>query len=117
LEKRDVAENQRTKMLLNVSDRFALINVIGNIRSERFSLLRLISLIEQLSLTKEEATNPALELRFNENVGSFTWKENVIPDLEITCDVEIYELVLKYVSVSESKEYKELHEKLTKSNN
>ena len=84
--------------------------------SKRNTLLAYIKLIEELSLTKDEASTEGLELRFIESTGAFTWKEGVLSDKSFEVDWEIYNEIIFNLSINSSSEARELHNNLVKQN-
>ena len=109
-------ENQKIKISLNLAERFDLINFLGIQGSQRKTLLAYINLIDGLSLTKDEASTEALDLKYIQETNSFSWKESILPDIEIELAYEIYESILTSLSYRSETNYRNLHEKFAKFN-
>lgn len=107
-------ENQKIKISLNLAERFDLINFLGIQGSRRKTLLSYINLIGELSLTKEEASNEALELKYIQSTNSFSWKEGILADIEIELDTAIYSSILMSLIYTPEPNYRNLHDKFVK---
>ena len=78
---------------LTIDERFEFINRIGLLPSTKKSLVLLDDLIETLTITKDEAEDPNLNLSFNPETGSFNYNEEYAPKLEVELSDEILEIL------------------------
>lgn len=81
------------QITLNITDRFNLINTIGELRSDRETLSRLDSLLSTLALTRDEASDPSLALRFNQENGSFEYNIEYDKLVSVNIDDDLLEVL------------------------
>jgi hypothetical protein len=94
-------EGVSQKIKLNLEERLFLINVIGNILSKRDTLVGYVKLLDELVITKSEATDNQLDISYDESKGGINWnREHDIPKDIVFTSVIFNDIVehIKYLS-------------------
>lgn len=78
---------------LTLSERLSLVDLVSTFESKRDILRDCCELLSELAITKSEATNPDLNLRYNSNIGSFEYNVEFDKIKECTLSKKIYDVI------------------------
>lgn len=81
------------KIILDIEKRIELTNVLGELKSTKAILPKIMKIFEEISITKEEATDEELALRFDPDTNKFTYNRDKVHLIEIDMDEEIFSLM------------------------